>query len=154
MCVLQVRKRSAKHRHQLFQKPLLSCTHAIGCREGWDRWVFSWDRGVLNKIGALVRKKNIETRLAPHVLSNVVLGNSVTSPEQTDLSGTFGGCAGGACSCPAPPRSCLNPWHSLTSVPSAPEKQDAGTTLREEVQGSMDSSLPASGRMGDVPGDR
>lgn len=92
---------------------------------------------------------------APCVLLNVVLGNSVMSLEQADLSGTFGGCAGGACRCPAPPRSSSNLWHSLASVPrpppASPLEQDAGTTLREEVQGSMDSSLPASGRMEDVP---
>lgn len=95
ICGLQMRKRSAKHRHQLFQKPHPGYAHVIGCREGWDMRVFSWDLGTLDRIGALVRKKNTEAALGPCVLLNVVLGSSVTSVEQTDLSSTSGGCTGG-----------------------------------------------------------
>lgn len=53
--------------------------------ESWDMWVFSWDLGSLDKSRALGRRErgDVETGLAPCVLWNSALGNSVTSQEQT-----------------------------------------------------------------------
>lgn len=76
-------------------------------------WDFSWDLGSLDRSRALVRKErgDTETGLAPCVLWNGVLGNSVTSQEQT--SPTL-----------VPPR------HSPCLSPETPVEQDGGRRLR------------------------